>query len=110
MKTAVIGSRNLNYLEMSQYIPPDTTLLISGGARGVDSMAEAYARRNGIPVQLFKPDYAQYGKKAPLIRNKEIVSACDRLIAIWDGKSRGTQFTIHCARSAGKEVKIYYIR
>lgn len=109
MKTAVVGSRNLVFLSMEHYIPPDTTVIISGGAKGVDTLAEEYAHKKGIPVKIFRPDYKQYGKRAPLIRNKEIVNACDRLIAIWDGKSRGTSFTIHCARSAGKEVKVYYI-
>lgn len=107
MKTAVIGSRTLMFLDLSEYIPSDTTLIISGGAKGVDSLAEEYARQKGIPTQIFRPDYQRYGKKAPLIRNREIVSACDRLIALWDGQSRGTQYTIHCARSAGKEVRIY---
>lgn len=110
MKTPVIGSRSLTNLDISQYIPADTTMIILGGAKGIDSLAETYAYRNFIPVRIFLPDYEHYGKKAPLIRNREIVRACDRLIAIRDGKSRGTQDTIHCARTAGKIVNIYYIK
>lgn len=110
MKTAVVGSRGLTQIEIADYIPEDTTMIISGGARGVDTLAARYAQLNHIPVQVFRPNYERYGKKAPLLRNREIVAACDRLIAIWDGKSRGTSYTIHCARAARKEVRVYYMK
>ncbi|MCI8497085.1 MAG: DUF2493 domain-containing protein [Clostridiales bacterium] len=108
MKTAIVGSRNL-FVDLSQYIPADTTEIISGGAKGVDSLAEAYAKEHHIPIRIFYPQYSIYGKAAPLVRNREIVQACDRLIAIWDGTSRGTQYTVQYARTAGKEVVIHQI-
>lgn len=53
MKTPVIGSRSLTNLDISQYIPADTTMIILGGAKGIDSLAETYAYRNFIPVRIF---------------------------------------------------------
>ena len=46
-------------------------------------------------------------KLAPLERNKLIVDNCDCLLALWDGASRGTKYTIDLAVRKGKPVKIY---
>jgi len=80
---------------------------VSGGARGVDTLAEKYADKNDIPKLIFLPDYAKYGKIAPLIRNKKIVDNSDIIIAFWDGVSRGTKFTIDYAKAQGKKVIVY---
>lgn len=107
-KTAIVGSRNLN-VNIENYIPPNTTLIISGGAKGIDKLAEYYANEHKIPIQTFLPNYETYGRAAPIVRNQEIVNACDTLVAIWDGKSKGTKSTIDFAIKSGKTVKIYEI-
>jgi len=99
MKVAIIGSRNLQ-VKMEEYLPKNISLIISGGARGIDTLAEEYADRNGIPKLIFLPDYKRYGKRAPLIRNKLIVDNADIIIAFWDGQSRGTKFTTDYAKKA----------
>ncbi len=109
MKTAVIGSRNLN-VDISKYIPEETTVIISGGARGIDTLASEYADMNNIPVIVFKPEYKEYGKGAPLVRNKLIVETADFIVAIWDGQSKGTLFTINYAKKLNKPIKIYMIK
>ena len=48
MKVAVVGSRSISKADISRYIPPDTDLIISGGAIGVDKLAEEYADKKGI--------------------------------------------------------------
>lgn len=107
---AVIGSRN--------FIKPDDFLngmigeneiMISGGARGVDSEAAKYAESNHIKIIVIKPDYERFGKSAPLVRNTEIINLCDRVIAYWDGKSKGTLDSINKARKLGKPVEIISI-
>lgn len=60
-----------------------------------------------IKKLILLPDYAKNGKAAPLIRNKLIVKNAEIIIAFWDGKSRGTKFTIDYAKRIGKEIKIY---
>lgn len=78
--------------------------IVSGGARGADRLAERYAKENGIPMQIKVPDWKTHGKRAGLLRNTDIVNACDVLCAFWDGKSRGTQDSIDKAKKAGKVV------
>ena len=108
MKVAVIGSRGL-WVDIGKYLPDGVTKIISGGARGIDSAAEEYADKNGIAKEIFLPNYAKYAKRAPLIRNQEIVLNSDIVIAIWDGSTRGTKYTIDFAKRIGKQVKVFII-
>ena len=106
MKTMVAGSRSITNFDLTEYIPEDTTLIISGGAKGIDALAEEYADKHKISKLIMRPDYKKYGKAAPLIRNKKMVDLSDIIIIIWDGKSKGTKFTIDYAKAQGKEVII----
>ena len=109
MRIAVIGSRGLTIDDLSSYLPPDVTQIISGGARGIDACARAYAQRQGIPYEEFLPDYARYGKAAPLRRNEAIIAHADFVIAFWDGTSRGTEHAVACCRKAGVPVQVYHL-
>ena len=89
-----------------KYIP-DT--IVSGGAIGADTYAKEFAIKHNLKLIEFLPDYEKYGRKAPLVRNKLIVENCDCLIAFWDGKSRGTKYTLDYATKLGKPTKIVQI-
>ncbi|WP_040197993.1 SLOG family protein [Candidatus Soleaferrea massiliensis] len=104
MKTAIIGSRTISTINIADYIPCGTTEIITGGAKGVDRLAENFAKNNHYTLTVILPDYRRYGKAAPLKRNELIVQNCDLLIAVWDGKSKGTAYTIQYAQKIGKEV------
>ena len=106
MRLAIIGSRTCPPVDIASYLPfvPDT--IVSGGAKGADTYAKEYALKNGIPIIEFLPDYKKYGRKAPLIRNMQIVDNCDFLLAFWNGTSRGTKFTIDYAEKGGVPIKI----
>lgn len=108
MKVAVIGSRTLS-VSPGPYLPYNTTMLISGGAAGIDTAAQAYARKHGLPILIFYPDYARYGQAAPLLRNHAIVEAADLVVALWDGRSRGTQAALTHARDLNKEVQVHVL-
>lgn len=107
MKTAVIGSRNLTVNNLEKYLPPETTEIVSGGARGIDSCARQYAVKNGLKLTEFLPQYDKYGKTAPLVRNVQIIDYADTVIAFWDGSSRGTKFVIDKCRIKKKKIKVF---
>lgn len=49
MKLLVAGSRSITSFDLSPYVPADVDLIITGGAKGVDTLAEVYARERGDP-------------------------------------------------------------
>ena len=106
MKVAVVGSRTLTVPDLRAYLPPDTTEIVSGGACGVDSSAAAYAAANGLRLTEFCPDYAAYGRAAPLLRNLQIIDYSDLVLAFWDGHSRGTAFVIERCRKQKKPLRV----
>ena len=108
MKVAVVGSRNLSVRDLGEYLPSETTEIISGGARGVDTSAREYANAHGIPITEILPDYKKYpGRIASLKRNIEIIERSDLVLAFWDGESHGTKFVIDNCRKLGKRVIVY---
>lgn len=110
MKVAVIGSRGLTVDNLGDYLPENTTEIISGGAKGIDACAKEYANANGIRLMEFLPEYEKYGKNAPLKRNITIIENADLVIAFWDGKSRGTKFVIDKCQALGKNLQVIIIQ
>jgi len=82
--------------------------IISGGAVGADKLGEKYARENNIEMIIIKPDWKKNGRKAGILRNKDIVDGADLVIAFWDGVSKGTSNTIERSRKDKKLIKIVY--
>ena len=107
MKVAVIGSRGLHVNDLGKYLPKDTTEIVSGGARGIDSDARAYAQEHGIPLKEFLPDYPKYGRSAPLKRNLLIIEYADVVLAFWGGQSRGTKYVIDHCRKQRVPVRVF---
>lgn len=112
MKIAVVGSRNYPDLAFvrKQVARLKQTYgrawIVSGGARGVDAVAEQAARTLCLPVLIFTADWSQ-GKGAGFTRNAEIIEHADIVVAFWDGHSRGTLDTISKARKAGKHTSVF---
>ena len=110
MKIAIVGCRDLGgypYSDFCTHIPQNCTVVISGGARGIDSYARRYAVENDIPLAEMRPDYGAHpGRSAPIVRNREIVEAADYVLAFWDGKSRGTRHVIGYCMETQKAFRI----
>ena len=104
MKLLIVGSRSIRDFDLSPHVPEGVEVIISGGANGIDTLAEEYADRNRISKMILRPDYARYGKGAPLKRNEEMVRRADVVLVIWDGVSRGTKYTVDYAEKQGKKV------
>lgn len=109
MKVAVIGSRGLWVPDLEKYLPPDTDMLISGGAKGVDSCIRAYAAAHGIPLTEYLPDYRRYGRGAPLKRNVTIAENAELVLAFWDGRSRETRFVIEFCEKNGIPLRVFFL-
>lgn len=106
MKLLIAGSREIKEFDLSEYVPDDTEIIISGGAEGIDAVAERYADDRRISKYVLRPRYDRYGRAAPLKRNEEMVDMADWVLVIWDGKSRGTKHTIDCARKKNKPIRV----
>jgi YspA, cpYpsA-related SLOG family len=109
-RIAIVGSRNYPRQDLvEQFVAamPAGTIVVSGGARGVDRFAEEAAKRLGLEVRVFRADWDRLGAKAGPIRNSEIVANADRVVAFWNGKSRGTLDTVGKAVAAGLPVEVF---
>lgn len=109
MNVAVIGSRTFdNFALVESTLASISTIsrVVSGGAKGADSLAQRYAEQNQIPVEIFKPDWKRFGRGAGIVRNREIIEAAEMVVAFWDGKSKGTESSIKMAQSKRIPVKI----
>ena len=57
MRVAVIGSRGLEIENIGEYLPKNTSEIVSGGAKGVDNCAKEYAIKHNIKLTEFLPNY-----------------------------------------------------
>ena len=111
LKVAIIGSRdfiNKQLMEKTMQafqIEYKIDCIISGGAKGADTMGVQWANRNNIPITVFYPDFKNR-KRAYHFRNRQIVKECDVLIAFWNGSSTGTKYTIDYARTLERKVVV----
>ncbi len=104
MKLLIVGSRSIKDYNLEKHIPCNTTLIITGGAGGIDTLAENYADKKHLSKLILRPQYNVYRKGAPLKRNETMVEICDMALIIWDGCSKGTEYTINYAYKMGKKV------
>lgn len=105
IKLAIVGTRSpkQNYKEWEKLLlqevsPNDLSLIVSGGASGIDTFAKLFAGRHHIPLMEYLPDYTKYGKKAPLLRNTKLIKEASKVIAFPSVDSRGTFHAISEAR------------
>lgn len=114
MKVIIAGSRSITgplsiiplVIAWSGY---EVTEIVSGGARGVDSLAEEYAILNGIKLTRFPVEDFEWKKNpgAGRARNVKMARYSEALIAVWDGRSTGTEHMIKTARSHRLLVSIH---
>jgi hypothetical protein len=77
--------------------PPETWdfKFVSGGADGVDTLAEQIARDMGVEIEVIDPNWDDWSNGHPAkYRNTKIVEMSDYVVAVWDGHSNGTRDTI----------------
>lgn len=84
--------------------------IVSGGARGADSLGERYAKENSIAIKRFTPDWDGLGKRAGFVRNQDMGNYADTVVAFWDGESSGTKHMIEFATKIGLDVVLTIVK
>lgn len=112
MRTIIAGSRSATEAQVREafYKCPWTgfiSAIVSGAAPGADTVGEHLAAERDLPVLQFPADWKQFGKRAGPIRNRKMAESAEALLAVWDGKSRGTVNMISTARKLGLRVFVY---
>ena len=113
---AIIGSRTFSNqklaLDVFQLFYDKRTAninsIVSGGAKGADSMAKYIAETIQKPIKEYLPDWNKHGKSAGMIRNIDIIKNCDEVLCFWDGTSKGTANSLGLAKKLKKMTVIYY--
>ena len=113
MNIAIIGSRKFsNYSFMKNSILnivkiEDIDYVVSGGAKGADTLGELFAKEYNLKTMIFKPEWNRYGKAAGMIRNSDIVKNADIIIAFPIGASKGTYDSISKGKKLNKTIYIF---
>lgn len=112
-RVIVAGTRTFNNYELLKNSldsflsnTQDDIHIVSGKARGADTLGERYAKYLGYTIDAYPADWSTYGKSAGYIRNAEMAKNADALVAFWDGKSKGTKHMIDLAEKEGLSVCI----
>jgi len=114
MKIAIVGSRGFkDYNLLEEFVLGKVNLtdieeIISGGAIGADTLAQEFAQKHNLKLNVFLPNWTKYGKSAGVVRNKDIIQNSDIVFAFWDEKSKGTYNIIRLSKKLNKTLHIKY--
>jgi hypothetical protein len=114
VRTIIAGSRHISQEETLRCIErtdwkDQITTVLCGCAIGPDTWGERWAEAHGIPVERFPANWSRFGYSAGPKRNQQMVDHADALLAVWDGKSKGTQDVIDRAVRAGLKVTCWKV-
>lgn len=112
MKVVIAGGRDfLDYSALKRALSSiefsEEVIIISGAAKGADSLGERYAKENGLKCIRYPAQWGTYGKAAGPIRNQQMCNACDAVICFWDGISPGTRNMISLAKTSKKPLVVF---
>lgn len=114
MRVIIAGGRDFNDYEMLKEkckgILRRGDTVVSGMARGADSLGLLLAERNGLHVAEYPAEWDKYGNSAGHKRNFRMSQNADALIAFWDGFSKGTKNMIEQAHAARLDIHVFYYR
>jgi hypothetical protein len=111
---AVVGSRGFNDKWLMAWVldtlneraweEGGTLRVVSGGAKGADTLAEKWAGSRKVPCTVFPAEWNRHGNKAGRLRNELMADKCTGAVAFWDSVSPGTRHMIDAVRRRGKQV------
>ena len=111
-KVIIAGGRDYNNFQQltvtmdALLVNKSQVTIISGGARGADSLGGKYAMMRGYPLIIMKADWAKYGKCAGYLRNEEMLRIATAAACFWNGISRGTSHMIDLTMQSGKPLRV----
>jgi hypothetical protein len=108
MRTIIAGGRNVNNIDWVNLAVAESkfeiTEVVSGTARGADTLGEEWAQAHNVPVKRFPADWDGQGKSAGYKRNQVMATYAEALILVWDGKSKGSGHMLAIAKALGLKV------
>jgi len=109
LKLAIETAAAFAALNLANYVETmKPELILHGGAKGADQLAQRYADAHNLPTEVLRPDYKKYYHKvAPLHRNTELVAKADIVIAYYATNRKrkgGTWDTAQKAIIVGKPL------
>ncbi len=113
----VVGSRTFNNYDLMKDKLDNILknhhdiVIVSGGAKGADTLAERYAKEKGYQIVVFKADWDKNGKSAGYKRNRQMHQYISKvknrgIVAFWDGQSKGTAHNFELAKEYGNQIRI----
>jgi hypothetical protein len=115
MRIAIVGSRDFtDYEKVEQEVLKHIKVekidkIVSGGAKGADTLAKTFAEKHKIPLLEFLPDWKKFGRGAGLMRNTTIIENADVVFAFPSKDSKGTRDSIKKARELRKILYVVEI-
>lgn len=119
LKVIIAGSRNFNNYKLlkkkmdfflknkiDKNKPSFNIEIVSGTARGADTLGEKYAKEKGFALKRFPANWDLYGKKAGYIRNKEMRNYADVCVVFWDAESKGSKHMINLAKEDNMPIRV----
>lgn len=84
--------------------------IVSGGAKGADTLAEWYAKERGYQMHVFPADWDRFGKSAGYRRNEQMHQFISQFpnrgcVCFWDGESKGTQHNFKLCETYGTPLR-----
>ena len=113
LRTIIAGSRHCVDLEAVREAVKSCgwypSVVLSGGARGADTMGEVWAAENDVPVEIYPANWEKYGTAAGFQRNVRMAEEAEALIALWNRRTPGTRHMVHAMKSRLLPVFVYEI-
>ena len=111
-KVAIVGGRDFTDYErlvddmdiLRSSLDYPNIIIVCGEARGADLLGRRYGEELGFEVESFPAEWDKFGKSAGYRRNVDMAVRADRVLAYWDGKSKGTKHMIDIVTKKGKEL------
>lgn len=84
----------------------DDIVIVSGKARGADTLGEKYAKEKGYQIAEFPADWEKFGRSAGYKRNVQMAEYADACVCFWDGRSPGTKHMINIANQYKLQIRV----